>query len=428
MLRALEVEPENRFRWVTGLARWNDAILANCPDRLSIDHRQANASEVDFFDGSSLRLGVCSVAQRWGNYDPGGGRRLCRQRSVPGLTGTSASPMARWCRTTSFPSTSAEFCDGPETRRHLIDTVKTESYSDIFIFSHGWNNDWTVATGRYEHFMNGYMKMRSDHALPMPASYRPLLVGVFWPSTALVFTEEEKGPQIAAGNPEAVDEAVAEERRQLRELADEMSVDDARRFYELMQKGELTTEEALELARIARPIYHETDEELQVGAPITEEEIVTLWAAASPKPPNELDDFGTVGGAAAGAAPQAAGLGDLVRRLDPRNVLRTLTVYQMKDRAGTVGAQGVGPLLRDLLSAGNARVHMIGHSYGGKVVLSAVSFGGDLPRKVTSILLLQPAVSHLCFADRGPEDRPTWGLPHRPGQGRKADPHHLQRP
>lgn len=292
-------------------------------------------------------------------------------------------------------------CDGPETRRHLLNSVREDTYSDIFLFSHGWNNDWTVATKRYEDFLNGYMTMRRDHNLPMPPNYSPLLVGIFWPSTALVFGESEKGPQIAAGDPAAVDEMVAEERREIRELADELPPDQARRFYELTQKRSLTEPEALELAKIAKVFYHEKDEELQLEAPLSEEEIVTLWAAASPEAEEDLEDFGLAGGGAA-AGLQAAGIGDLVKKLDPRKIVRILTVYQMKDRAGTVGAHGVGPLLQDLLSAGNSRLHLVGHSYGGKVVLSATSFGGELPRKVESMLLLQPAVSHLCFAETVP--------------------------
>ena len=76
-----------------------------------------------------------------------------------------------------------------------------------------------------------------------------------------------------------------------------------------------------------------------------------------------------------------------------------ITVRPMKDRAGTVGTQGVGPLLRELLAAGDkkARVHMIGHSYGCKVCLSAIC-AATLPRKVDSALLLQPAINHRCFA------------------------------
>jgi hypothetical protein len=55
-------------------------------------------------------------------------------------------------------------------------------------------------------------------------------------------------------------------------------------------------------------------------------------------------------------------------------------------------------LLADLLKSGTARVHLIGHSYGCKVVLSALCFP-VLPRPVNSVLLLQPAISYLCFAE-----------------------------
>ena len=290
-------------------------------------------------------------------------------------------------------------CEGPETRHHLIDSVKQGKYTDIFLFSHGWNNDWATATARYEGFMNGYMQMRHNHNLPMPEPYRPLLVGIFWPSTALVFTEEEIGPGFAAGDPTASDEAVAEERFEVRELAQELEADKARRFYELVQKKALTQQEAFELAEIA-VIFYSADDELGDASAVSAEDILSFWLETVEPEPN-LDDFGVVDSGGV-AGPQAAGIGALFQRLDPRQVVRTLTVYKMKDRAGTVGAHGVGPLLRDLLQANDARLHMIGHSYGGKVVLSAVSFGGDLSRNVESMLLLQPAVSHLCFAENIP--------------------------
>jgi pimeloyl-ACP methyl ester carboxylesterase len=69
----------------------------------------------------------------------------------------------------------------------------------------------------------------------------------------------------------------------------------------------------------------------------------------------------------------------------------------MKDRAGAVGATGVHTLLRDVLGATEASVHLVGHSYGCKVMLSAVA-AGALPRRVSSALLLQPAISHRSFA------------------------------
>jgi len=86
--------------------------------------------------------------------------------------------------------------------------------------------------------------------------------------------------------------------------------------------------------------------------------------------------------------------------LDPRKILRLITLYQMKDRAGVVGTRGVGPLLHDVLRSKPAatRVHLLGHSYGGKVVLSAVhALPGGAPT-VQSVLLLEPAVNAWCFA------------------------------
>jgi pimeloyl-ACP methyl ester carboxylesterase len=310
-------------------------------------------------------------------------------------------------------------CVGPLTLQHLLDIVKDDAYTDIFVFSHGWNNDWTVATGRYEDFLRGYMKMREDNNLAMPTNYKPLLIGIFWPSTALVFTEDEVGPDIATTDPSVMDELISQKQQVVRELADAIqSDDDTRDFYTLIQKDSLTEQEAMRLADIAKIFYQNEYDELQSDEPISSEEILRLWASAD-SAPTSFDDFGTVGGGSA-AGPQAAGLGDLIKKLNPRNIWRTLTVYQMKDRAGAVGSHGVNSLLRQILEVCNSRVHMIGHSYGGKVVLSAVSFGDDLPRNVESMLLLQPAVSHLCFADTVPTTNRSGG--YRPAIDRVNKP------
>lgn len=292
-------------------------------------------------------------------------------------------------------------CSGPQTRQHLIDAAKSGQYTDIFLFSHGWNNDWTVATKRYEDFLSGYLQMRRDMNLPTAADYRPLLVGIFWPSTALVFTESEKGPAIAAGDPAAVDAAVGEQLDELASLADELPPERATRLYTLAQKDLLSPDEALELAGLLEPFYNKNEDPFEAAAPISAQDLLAVWADAATSDA-DLDDFGTVPHSS-GDGPQAAGgIGDFVKKLDPRSIIRTATVYQMKDRAGRVGFHGVGPLLADLLKASEARLHLIGHSYGGKIVLSAASYGEAPPRKLASMLLLQPAVSHLCFAHEVP--------------------------
>ena len=316
-------------------------------------------------------------------------------------------------------------CVGPQTRRHLVEHAG--GFSDIFMFSHGWNNDWTVATQRYESFIEGFMKMRQEQGIPLPDGYKPLLVGIFWPSAVLV-SDDEQAPTIAAGDPNAaMDAAVAADGAAVADIARNLRAEDRERFYQLAQSDALDEAEALDLARIMQPLYAGGQDELGVAAPAPED-LVAAWkaSAATHEPEGDPEDFGTVGGggeggdagkagageAGAGGGIQAAGFFGKIRDL-ARNAIRGTTVWMMKDRAGVVGARGVSPLLVDLLAAGNARVHLIGHSYGGKVMLSALSVPPALPRKVHSMLLLQPAVSHLCFADEVP-------LNHNPGGYRVA--------
>ena len=292
-------------------------------------------------------------------------------------------------------------CEGPETRRRLLEDVVQGVYTDIFVFSHGWNNDWPAAVNAYEGFIQGFMAMRRTHNLTIADPYRPLLVGIFWPSSALLFTEAERGPDIAAGEPTLMDHTVAVERQALREVAEHLPRRRRPRFYALMQQTELGADEALELAKLVKSLYTTPDDEIAAEDALAPATILDAWrlVAAKPEQAEDEDGFGTVGGS--GGGPQVAGG---LASFDPRNILRVLTVYQMKDRAGTVGALGVGPLLRDLLAAKDVKLHVIGHSFVAKVALSAIAAGGPFAqgRKVESLLLLQPAVSHLCLADQVP--------------------------
>ena len=112
------------------------------------------------------------------------------------------------------------YCEGPKTEEHLHD--HSAGYSDIFLFSHGWNNDWTAATNRYESFITGVQSLRHQHGLPVPPAYKPLLVGVFWPSQALSWFESETGPGFAAADPGAQDQAANELSQTLRDISSDL--------------------------------------------------------------------------------------------------------------------------------------------------------------------------------------------------------------
>jgi pimeloyl-ACP methyl ester carboxylesterase len=305
-------------------------------------------------------------------------------------------------------------CTAPLTRKHLIDTAKQGDFTDIYLFSHGWNNDWRDAVGDdpsgiasgggYRGFIERYAKLRHDHNLAYARPYKPLLIGIFWPSAWLVLPWET-APQMAAEDPELADTAVAQERRALEEIAKLLDEDDVEAFYGYAQQEKLSEAEARELARIMLPIYNHASGTGPGDAPAVEgavapEQIVDLWRKIGQR--EKPLDTGTAGGRlrGTGATPRIAGVLD---SFDPRMIVRGASVWTMKDRAGSVGALGVADLLSDLLAASaTARAHLIGHSFGCRVLLSAICAPAALPRKIDSALLIQPAVSHLCFAESVP--------------------------
>jgi hypothetical protein len=297
-------------------------------------------------------------------------------------------------------------CSGPQTRNQLLEKLKAGSYTDVYLFSHGWNNAWKEATDRYNSFAEGFLGMREKFGLKTAPDYRPLLIGIYWPSTVLV-TEKEAGPKILADAPD--EDAIAEERLRIEELAAAVPAQRRQRFYELTQASEIDEKQARELADILQAVYAADDDELPDAGGLSPPEILQSWrqsGSISPPPTKEtagsVDDSDDSPEEAPVAGPQAAGgFRDTLIHLLPRDIVRVATVYQMKDRAGKVGAQGGKRLLEDVFKSFGGNVHLIGHSYGCKLLLSAV-VTAELPRKVNSILLLQAAVSHLCFAGEVP--------------------------
>lgn len=87
-----------------------------------------------------------------------------------------------------------------------------------------------------------------------------------------------------------------------------------------------------------------------------------------------------------------------------RELLRVLSYYEMKNRAGVIGRVGLGPLLAGL--PGDPRVHLVGHSFGARMVSYALTAPGWTAR---SLLLVQGAFSHFAFAPELPFDRARAG-------------------
>lgn len=81
-------------------------------------------------------------------------------------------------------------------------------------------------------------------------------------------------------------------------------------------------------------------------------------------------------------------------------VLEQLSYYEMKARAATVGV-GLGNALSRVAPAVPARLHLVGHSFGGRVVTAAAAtFRPSAKLELFSLVLLQAAFSHNSFSGR----------------------------
>lgn len=122
-----------------------------------------------------------------------------------------------------------------------------------------------------------------------------------------------------------------------------------------------------------------------------------------PLPHNSSGGAAALAGAGHGRG-GTAGLGDFFSGVNAaaRNLLNFATFYQMKERAGTVGVEGLNPLLRSIRAQQpNLRMHLVGHSFGARVVTAATAgrdAGPDL--HPDSLTLLQGAFSHNGFAEK----------------------------
>ena len=111
-----------------------------------------------------------------------------------------------------------------------------------------------------------------------------------------------------------------------------------------------------------------------------------------------------------GGAGGAAGLGDIFNGVKGgvMNFLNMTTYWKMKKRAGKVGKKGLYEVLNKLKAQHpvGLKVHLVGHSFGGRVVSAAVRGPDNKPSApVSTLSLLQAAFSHNGFAENFDGDR-----------------------
>lgn len=303
----------------------------------------------------------------------------------------------------------------------LLAEVNARSVTDLYVFSHGWNNARSTARRLYSAFFGLLAAQLSAHPADPPVT--PGLAGVFWPSKRWSDEPEPDFTPAAAAAPASGTAAAAPRDRDPAPAAPALGKDTLadliaafpasdvvlERMAALLE-GPATDEAQAEFFALLKEFAAiertpdddgETVGDTEPGTPrmLTDNhrDVFGRYLAA-------LRDEGAVGG---GPDDGAAGIGDRLHGLwdGAKEALRQATYWEMKNRAGVVGRTGLGPLLGRLAAeAPQVRVHLIGHSFGARLVSYALAGLPDGRSPVASVTLLQGAFSHFAFARPLPFD------------------------
>jgi hypothetical protein len=294
----------------------------------------------------------------------------------------------------------------PEGRQRdrLLAGVTERKVRDLVVFAHGWNNDRSGATRLYDRFLAPVPRLA-------PAA-RIGYVGVLWP--AMRFSDEPipDFPRAVAAETPRRPVLDKDTRHALLESfpGRAILVDQIARLLEQQPPEEAELEEFGRLVRLLVEVVAPGPQALFAadtvaeGVPQSEPEMFAGSSASA------CEEFArALAGLEASGARQEFGLPNPWD--GAHELLRQATYYAMKRRAGTVGERGLGRVVGQLAKAApGVRVHLVGHSFGARLVSFALRGLPEGVRTVKSVTLLQGAFSHYAFAARLPHDARAGGV------------------
>ncbi|MDK1347237.1 serine-threonine protein kinase [Streptomyces sp. 378] len=289
-------------------------------------------------------------------------------------------------------------------RDRLLAGVTERGVRDLIVFAHGWNNDRSGATRLYDRFFAPVPRLA-------PAA-RVGYVGVLWPSMRFSDEPVPDFPRAVTADPPRRPVLDKDTRHALLETfpGRAILVDQIARLLEQQPPEEAELEEFGRLVRTLVEVVAPGPQALFAADTVAEgvpQSAPRMFAGSSAAVCEEF--------ARALAELEAPGAQQGFRIPNPwdgaHELLRQATYYAMKRRAGTVGERGLGRVVGLLAKAApGVRVHLVGHSFGARLVSFALRGLPEGVRTVKSVTLLQGAFSHYAFAARLPHDARAGGV------------------
>ena len=288
--------------------------------------------------------------------------------------------------------------------------------TDVIVVSHGWNNTRADAEELYTKLFTNFVEVTKDQAEIQ--GLKIALVGVIWPSHKFdELMSEPPGAGKSAGGAASLDEGGDSEGAQaaMHEAIGKVSSlfgspeeqASLAKLHDLVPRLEespaaqsefvVTLRQLLGGAAANADQIHPEDasDVLFEGTPQNIFDNVKLPAPASNAGPTTADPSSDVEAGAGPVTGGAAGFADIFSKAANAvvSLMNHATYFQMKKLAGTVGKEGVAPLI-DRLVAGkpHRKIHLAGHSFGGRVVTATAA--ASTTKQLRSMSLLQAAYSH----------------------------------
>ncbi|MBY5835541.1 hypothetical protein J3P71_30750 (plasmid) [Rhizobium leguminosarum] len=295
----------------------------------------------------------------------------------------------------------------PATTTSLAALLNQPGTTDLVVMSHGWKNTKDDARKLYGTlWANARKKLAPDKAS------HTVVAGVVWPAKAYRTDFDTQtlvtgggGAQAAGGTPAPVKDLAEEDFKDVLADFEDLFGPDGTATAEKARAAAETLDETTSLFLVRRGNEAigapRSDTELKADAePIalaTEDANSAKVLMEGLVPPPTFNLESSVG--------EAQGLGDFVSGVisGPRaavaRFLNQLTYYEMKKRAGIVGEALTKNVLSKLVLQQPIRLHLVGHSFGARLVAAAANGLAPVPKlEFFSLTLLQGAFSHNGFA------------------------------
>lgn len=299
----------------------------------------------------------------------------------------------------------------PDQVKALTDFLAQDSTTDLFVISHGWNNDMAEARDRYRCFFDCARQVLDSGEVAGMQARKFAIMAVLWPSAKFADKELIASGAAGAGSP-ITNDYLRGELEGMQAVFDtpkgRKTLDEAKKLVPKLEDSKKARTEFADLLRTLLPKKSSPDVDAAGDfSKLPGDEIIQRLSKPVPvarSKPKAGGGAAMIGGGAARTGGGAAGVGQFFSGIKSgaAHLLNLITYYQMKERSGLVGSTGVNQVLRSIRTRNpKIKLHLMGHSFGGRLVTAAVAGPeGGSPVRADTLTLMQAAFSHYGFSER----------------------------